>query len=242
MTWAVIILLAVAVFGLAIFVFRVPAGPREALAAALLFGIAGYAMQGSPFQPAAPKAAGADPADESAFLVDARSQISNSTIPPTNRWVIIADGLSRNGQNAEAAQILRSAVKEDPKNSEAWLSMANALLAHADGTLTPAASYAYHRAAAADEKAPGPPFFLGLALAQSGQFAQARDMWADLLLHSKPDARWRPVVAAELVRLDAFIKAASGAGEHSPVAQPRASAPDASATVPSESSPDGTGQ
>ncbi|MBH0112952.1 tetratricopeptide repeat protein [Novosphingobium sp. YJ-S2-02] len=216
MTWIVIAVLALLVFLLAIFLFKVPAGAREALAATLLLGIAGYALQGSPGQVGSPKAAAPDSPEASALLVDARAQISNSTIPPTNRWVIIADGLSRNGQNAAAAQILRSAVDEDPKNAEAWLAMANGLVAHADGTLTPAARYAYERAAKADDKAPGPPFFLGLAQAQSGEFLEARKLWAGLLEDAKPDARWRPVVEAELARLDAFIEANGMRGEAAP--------------------------
>lgn len=241
MTWIVIAVLALLVFLLAIFVFKVPAGAREALAATLLLGIAGYALQGSPGQAGSPKAAAPDSPEASALLVDARAQISNSTIPPTNRWVIIADGLSRNGQNAAAAQILRSAVDEDPKNAEAWLAMANALVAHADGTLTPAARYAYERAAKADDKAPGPPFFLGLAQAQSGEFLEARKLWAGLLEDAKPDARWRPVVEAELARLDAFIKASgmSSSTGTAPDGQPGTAAP-AQAEQPGEAAPSAT--
>lgn len=205
MTWALVIALAVLAFGLIVFVFKTARGGREAVAAALLLGIAGYAAQGSPSQPGSPKRSAEAPGADPAVLVEARSRVSNRGIPPSNQWVVIADGLARNGRFADAAQVLRGAVQKDPGNSEAWLAMANALMAHADGMLTPASLYAYRRAAKADPANPGPPFFLGLAMAQSGRFAEARTLWAGLLESSSEDAPWRPMLAAQLQKLDALI-------------------------------------
>lgn len=212
MTWVFIIGLAIACFAVMVFVLKAPRGTREAIAAALLLGISGYVTQGSPGQRGAPKDATDTVASEqAALLVQARQKITDSGIPPTDRWIVTADGFSRNGQSAEAAQLLRKAVEDDPENAEAWLAMANALVAHADGTLTPAALYAFRRAASADSEAPGPPFFLGLALAQSGKYAEAREMWFDLFQRAKPDAKWRPLLALELMRLDAVINAGNPA-------------------------------
>lgn len=211
MTWVFVIALAIVAFVLVVFVLKAPRGTREAVAAALLLGIAGYVTQGSPEQLGAPRDATDKVATEqAALLVQARQKITDSGIPPTDRWVVTADGFSRNGQSAEAAQLLRKAVEKDPKNAEAWLAMANALVAHADGTLTPAASFAFRRAEAADPDAPGPPFFLGLALAQTGKYVQARQIWFDLFKRAKEDAKWRPLLALELMRLDQVINASRG--------------------------------
>lgn len=207
MIWFLVALLALVAFGLAVFVFKVPSGGREAVAAALLLGIAGYVTQGSPGLPSSPREGEERDSQGAALLVTARGKITNSTIPPTNRNVIIADGFARHGQTAEAAQVLLGAVEDDPKNGDAWLAMANALVAHSEGALTPAALYAFKHAQAADPKAPGPPFFLGLAMAQSGNFAQAQKLWSDLLERTPQDAEWRPVLAAELQRLNAFVEA-----------------------------------
>ncbi|MEY4239135.1 MAG: hypothetical protein RL339_1736, partial [Pseudomonadota bacterium] len=89
---------------------------------------------------------------------------------------------------------------------------------HAEGNLTPAALYAYGRAAQADPAHPGPPFFLGLALAQSGKLAEARGLWAELLGRSPKDAPWRQDLAERLQRLDAFIamQAAQDSGQRMP--------------------------
>lgn len=229
MTWAFVIALAILAFVLIAFAFKAPRGAYEAVGAALLLGIAGYVAQGTPGQPGSPtrnaEPVGADPA----VLVDARTRVSNRGIPPNNQWVVIADGLARNGRFADAAQVLRGAVGKDPGNSEAWLAMANALMAHADGTLTPAALYAYRRAATADPNNPGPPFFLGLAMAQSGRFAEARTLWAGLLEGSPEDAPWRPLLARQLQRLDALI---AGVPPAEPADSPPVSAPGSAAEPP----------
>ncbi|SFG17434.1 cytochrome c-type biogenesis protein CcmH [Novosphingobium sp. CF614] len=208
MIWGLLIGLALLAFVLVVFVLRAPRAAREAVAAALLLGVAGYVAQGSPGQPAAPKAADEPVSADPAALVDARSRVSNKGIPPSNQWVVIADGLARNGRYADAAEVLRGAIGKDPKNSEAWLAMANALLAHSEGTLTPAALYAYRQAAKADPDNPGPPFFLGLALAQAGRFAEARALWAGLLARAPAEAPWREPLAQQLAKLDALLSSA----------------------------------
>ena len=113
--------------------------------------------------------------------------------------------MTRHGQYADAATILRGAVEKDPANGQAWLAMANALVGHSQGMLSPAALYAYRRASAADPQAPGPPFFLGMALAQSGRLAEARTLWATLLARAPADAPWRADLGKRLEMLDRFI-------------------------------------
>lgn len=207
MTWFLAFVLALAAFMLAAFVLRAPRRGWEAIGAALLLGIAGYALQARPGVPAAPKQGQERMVVDPAALVEARGRVTERGIPPSDRWVVIADALARNGQFASAAEILRGAVTRDPKNAEAWLAMANALVAHADGQLTPAALTAYRRAIAAAPEHPGPPYFLGLALAQSGQFAEARELWSRLLQDTPPDAPWRAELEDKLGRLDRLILA-----------------------------------
>lgn len=205
MTWVLVVILAVLAFVLIAFALKAPRGGREAIAAALVLGIAGYAWQASPGLPGAPKAATEQLSGDAAAMVDARGKVSDSSIPPNDRWVVIADGLARNGRYADAAHVLRGAVEADPGNSDAWLAMGNALTAHSEGLLTPAALYAFRRAARADPDAPGPPFFLGLAFAQSGRYAEASKLWADLLERSPQDAPWRAPLADQLGKLEALI-------------------------------------
>ena len=220
MTWAFVIALAAIAFVLVVFVFKAPGGTREAVAAALVLGIAGYAVQGRPQQPSAPREASESVSGNSAALVEARIKVTDKGIPPNNKWVVIADGLARNGHYADAAEVLRGAIAKNPKNSEAWLAMANALMAHSDGTLTPASLYAFRQAALSDPANPGPPFFLGLAFLQGGRVAEARSLWADLVARAPADAPWRAALARQLEQLDAVIAAQGGGQSATPMSRP----------------------
>ncbi|MEE4453492.1 tetratricopeptide repeat protein [Novosphingobium resinovorum] len=210
MTWFFVIALALLVLAALLFVFKVPRGTREAVASALLLGIAGYVLQGSPKLAGAPKEADESVSADPAALVEGRAKVTNSGIPTNNRWVVIADGLARNGRYADAAEVLRGAVEDNPKNADAWLALANALVAHADNMLTPPALYAYRRAIDAEPDAPGARFFLGLAYAREGRLAEARELWVEVVKNAPEDAPWRLPLAQQLMRLDAAIAAQNG--------------------------------
>jgi cytochrome c-type biogenesis protein CcmH len=199
--------LALIAFGAIAFACKVPRQSWTTVAAALVLGLAGYAMQASPDFAGAPKATVQKAMTNSAAMIESRNMLAERGIPSRNQWLIIADGLARNSQFADAAQILRGAVEEDPKNAEAWLALANALVGHADGLLTPASQYAFRKAAEAAPNSPGPQYFLGMAMAQSGRLAEARRLWGDLLTRSAPDAPWRTELEANLAQLDSLIAA-----------------------------------
>ena len=212
MTWVLVALLALASFAAAAFPFKAPRKGWEAIGAALLLGIAGFALQARPAERGAPKETAVKPADSGAALVAARRQLAQGDSAP-NQWMVIADGLARNGQFGDAAGVVLGAVEKDPRNPDAWLSLANNLIAHADGTVTPAALYAYRRASEADPAHPGPPFFMGLALAQNGRLEEGRALWADLLAKSPADAPWRADLTRRLGELDALIAMSEQAGQ-----------------------------
>jgi cytochrome c-type biogenesis protein CcmH len=205
MTWVLVFLLAALAFCVIAWLLKAPRSGWEAIGAALLFGIAGYGLQGSPGLAGAPKAAAEKLSGDPAALVEARRGLSGDKQLPADNWLVVGDALARNGQYANAATVLLGAVKKEPRNGEAWLAMANALVGHADGQLTPAALFAYRHAAEVAPDNPGPPFFLGLALAQTGRLAEARQLWGDLLKHTPADAPWRADLEERIARLDAFI-------------------------------------
>ncbi|HET9630251.1 MAG TPA: tetratricopeptide repeat protein [Novosphingobium sp.] len=213
MTWLIVIGLALVVFGVIAFAFRLPRSAWEVIGAALLLGIAGYAFQGSPGQAGSPKA----PTEKvsggaSAAEITEREKLAAGDVGG-DKHVIIADALARHGQYADAAEVLRGAVEQNPGNAPAWLAMGNALVAHADGTISPAAIYAYGQAARAAPGSAGPPFFLGMALIQSGRLAEGRAIWADLLTRSPKDAPWRGDLEKRLGELDTFLAQRQAAGD-----------------------------
>ena len=207
MGWVLAAGLAAAAFAIMAFALKAPRRGWEAIGAALLFGIAGYGLQAHASLAGAPGQSAERRDADAAALVEARQALSGRVGPAGDRWMMIADGLARHGQYADAAGVLLGAVEHDPAGGEAWLALANALVGHAGGTLTPAALYAYDHAAHAAPGQPGPPFFLGLALAQSGRFAEARAEWARLLARTPLDAPWRAAVEERLRLLDALLAA-----------------------------------
>ncbi|MFM5884512.1 MAG: tetratricopeptide repeat protein [Novosphingobium sp.] len=207
MTWVAVLALAGLAFAVIAFVLKAPRAGWEAVGAALMFGAAGFAWQGQPALPGAPKAPVEASRPDGAALVAARKQLSAQGDDQPNSWAIIADAMARNGSYADAAGVLLGAVRKEPGNADAWLAMANDLVAHANGALTPAAHYAYDRAAKADPAHPGPAFFMGLALATNGKLDEGRDTWAALLARAPKDAPWRGDLEQRLARLDAFIAA-----------------------------------
>jgi cytochrome c-type biogenesis protein CcmH len=202
-TWVFVLALALGAFLLMNWLVRKPRSGRAALGAALLLGIAGYASQSHPQLAGSPTAArekvGGDPGE-----VAARQKLS-ATPAGRDKWLVIADAFARNGQFADAATVLRGSVEKDPKNSDAWLAMANALVSHADQRLSPAAILAFRRAQNAAPDNPGPPFFLGLALAQSGRLQEGRAIWAELLARTPQGAPWRADLTDKVGQLDRFI-------------------------------------
>jgi cytochrome c-type biogenesis protein CcmH len=208
MTWLWAFVMALVALGLVLVLMRWMGKGRvgwEAIAATLLLGIAGYGLQGSPNLPGAPKAPTEKISGDPAALVAARKTLNGKEMSQEDNWVVTADAFARHGQYADAAGLLRGVVDSDPKDADAWLALANALVGHAEGTLSPAALYAYRHAAEAAPNHPGPPFFLGLAMAQSGRFAEARQLWAGLLQRTPADAPWRADLQDRLARLDALI-------------------------------------
>lgn len=205
MGWVLAIgLAAIALLVLAT-LFKAPRGSWEAIAAALVFGLAGFAWQGRPDLAGAPKEPEQKVAQSGQALVDARQQLSQGKVISSDRLLVTADALSRNGAFGDAAALAIGATDRNPGNADAWLTAANNLVAHAEGNLTPAARYAYSRAIEANPEHPGPPFFLGLALAQNGELEQGRAMWASLLARSPADAPWTKDIKARLAALDEFI-------------------------------------
>lgn len=226
MTWVVLIGLVVVVLAAVLWLMRGRREGWEAVAAALMVGLAGYALQGKPGMPSAMKAPSNPAAGNGKALVEERQKLSGED-PTKNRWVVPADALAMHGQYAEAATVLRGAVEADPGNGDAWLATANALVSHAEGNISPAALYAFRMAQKADPRAPGPPFFLGLAMARAGRFDETRALWADLVAKAPADAPWRDDIAMRLKRLDELMamlrqraEAENSAAQGTPMAAP----------------------
>ena len=166
-------------------------GPMLQLAgAALLFGAAGYAVDGHPGQSSAPRSAEQRAAPIP--LTNLRHAFFGR-FGPTEHWLVISESYARRGHTQEAAGVLESAVREHPGDPILWIGLGNALADHS-GTLTAASELAFRRANELAPDHPAPKFFYGLALARSGDSKDALAIWHELLAKAPADASWRPVV------------------------------------------------
>jgi cytochrome c-type biogenesis protein CcmH len=227
MIWVLLLGIAAVVFAVLAFVLKIPRAAWELTGAALLFGLAGYAIQGHPGLAGAPRAAVENQQTADAELVRQR-QALGSNYGSGQSWLVMADALTRQGQFRAAADLLDAAIKKNPNDPDLWVALGNALTGHSEGTITPAARFAFMRAATIDPTHPGPPFFLGMALAQTGHLVEARAMWTDLLQRSPANAPFRRDLVARLARLDQLI--AMSEGKPLPEAQGAPAAPDPAPT------------
>lgn len=215
LTWIAIGVVTLAAFAAMVLVLKLPRRGWELVGSALLFGLAGYALQGHPGLAGSPTPPSesrdlADAATTNAALVKQR-QAMGDAYGSGREWLVLSDALVRQGQYGAAAEVLRKAAERSPRDADIWVAMGNALVGHSEGLITPAAQYAFRRAAAIDPQHPGPPFFMGMALAQTGHLGDARALWAALLARAPADAPWRADLAQRLQRLDMMLAEQQGA-------------------------------
>lgn len=167
-------------------------------AAALLLGSAGYALQGSPGTPGSPRAART--AEPPIPLTRMRHAFFGQ-FSGAEPWLRIAEALASRGNTQDAVGAMRSAVREHPGDPALWIGLGNALVDHSKG-LTPASEFAFRRAAELAPGHPAPSFFMGLALARSGDREGALKLWQSVLAKAPEDASWRPLVEEAVAVLE----------------------------------------
>jgi cytochrome c-type biogenesis protein CcmH len=213
---------ALAAIGLAAFAaLRLIGVPRVyglAAAAALTLGAAGYAVQQRAGLPGRPAATQAQAIEVDPGMVAFRGMIMPGT--PGDRAVLAtADANVRAGDTTAAVAGLLEAIRAAPAHAALWTGLGGALAAHDGGQVSPAARFAFRRATELAPREPGPPFFFGMAMAQSGDLDAARTAWLRALSLTPRDAPYRTDIAERLVIIDQFqaqFPAASGAAPPAP--------------------------
>lgn len=206
MTWVFAVLLAIAAFVTAVLVFRLPRLTWTSLAAALVFGLAGYTLQASPDLAGAPKSAALDTYSDEWQIIDSRKILIGSDLRSSSDTLLMADGFARRGQFEDAAGFYGHAVERNPGDFEAWVALGNTLTEQADGALTQAAIYAYREANVIAPGNPAPSYFLGLSLIRQGRLMEARQVWRGALDDmGEGESEAHSFMADRVQRLDSML-------------------------------------
>jgi cytochrome c-type biogenesis protein CcmH/NrfG len=200
MIWLLILIAAALTVGGIFWLGRLPVAARPLAGAAVMLGLTGYALQGSPALPGHPVAKATEPEGFGEAITDRQQGMANR-FGPAAQWIGMSDGFMRTGKTELAAQTLEKGLERYPDNVDLWVGLGNALVAHGGGVMSPAAALAFDEAAKRDPSHPAPPFFAGLAMAQSGDLKGAEAVWNRLLQRSPADAPWRPDLEMRLAQL-----------------------------------------
>jgi tetratricopeptide (TPR) repeat protein len=176
------------------------------IGAGLMLGATGYAVQGRPDLPGHPVTAFARPIALDQGLIELRGDMLGRFTGEA-AYLTLADGMTRAGNPKAAVQVMLGGVAYAPTNFVLWTWLGMAYAQHDGGAVSPAARLAFTQAMRLAPKHPGPPFFLGVALIQSGDFAAARPYWARALALMPPNVSYRAAIADRLAILDKYLAA-----------------------------------
>jgi cytochrome c-type biogenesis protein CcmH len=182
-------------------VARLDRSVLQLVAAALLLALAGYEWQGKPGLPGSPHR----PARHRALGDSEFARIRHDLLgrfDTADRWLTIAEAFDRDGDTQDAAQVIEAGLREHPRDADLWVGLGNELVLHGGGLMNPAAELAFARAAAIAPNHPGPRFFYGLSLAQSGRIDEAEKVWRALLATAPNGSVWRPAIEEKLRLID----------------------------------------
>lgn len=170
-------------------------------AAALMLGAAGYAVQQNAMVPGRPVTA----ADRAIDVDPTMAAFRQAILPASSAdqaALAAADARLRAGDAEAAVQGLIAATKRAPRDPALWTGLGSGIAAHDGGQVSPAARLAFRRGWSLAPNAPGPPFFLGLALAESGDFPAAKIAWLRALSLTPMGSPIRLELAERLALLD----------------------------------------
>jgi cytochrome c-type biogenesis protein CcmH len=116
-------------------------------------------------------------------------------------WSIIAPVLARLGRIDDAVRAFRNSLTYNGESAGRRADLGEILVAAAGGVVTAEAKAELERAIALDADDVKANYFLGLAAEQDGRAADAASIWRALLEKAPPNAPWRSLVQAALVRV-----------------------------------------
>ena len=169
-------------------------------------GLGLYLLQGNARLADHPAAALVTPPGAHTDYESARQQLLRQP-GDIGAWLKMSGALIAMGDTQQATEALAKATEVMPDNADLWVARGETLVAHAGGTVTPAARLAFDRASRIDPKHPGPRLYLALSWMQAGKPDEALQVLEPLAKESPADAPWRPRVERMISGCKAMIAA-----------------------------------
>ena len=194
--------------------YRMATGRRLRLGAALViliglpagaFGV--YATLGMPGLPGQPFAARQADPEVRMTQMAAGLAADLKVMPEPDGYATLANTYFTLGRYEEAADAFRQAIRLGAISAEMLASLAELIVLVNDGSVVPEAREAFLQALTLDHTDPRARFYLGLAKAQLGKYAEAVSIWRDLEKDSPAEAPWLPMLKehiAEFARQGGF--------------------------------------
>jgi cytochrome c-type biogenesis protein CcmH len=157
-----------------------------------------YALMGRPDLPAAHKVAvnpeqanetGHPVADVSAMIAQLEAKMRANPNDPEG-WRMLGWSYSAVGRSGDAAEAYARAAALNPKNADYPSAEGDALVAAAQGQVTPAALAAFQTALKIDPNDPRSRYYVALYEDQQGKHDQAMADWIALIKSAPPGAGW----------------------------------------------------
>lgn len=205
MGWIALALIGVAT-AVALWLLGVARPLWSFVGAGLMLGATGYAVQGRPALPGHPVEAFTRPIVLDQGLIELRGDMLGRYYQD-NAYLVMADGLTRAGNPRAGVQVILGGIAHIPDSLALWTWLGMAYARHDGGAVSPAARLAFEQAMRIAPRHPAPPFFLGVALIESGDFAGARPYWARALALTPKGLSYRPAIAERLAILDKYLAA-----------------------------------
>ena len=171
---------------------------------ALMLGAAGYALQGRPLLSASPATPQVAAAATDPMLLDLRDRMLGR-FSGDGAYQVASDAMARIGDERAAVQVILGGISKIPESVLLWTGLGTAYTAHDGDQVSPPALFAFQQAARLSPNHPAPPFFLGQAYVEAGQYAEARPYWARALALAPEGASYRRDIAIRLAILDRFL-------------------------------------
>jgi cytochrome c-type biogenesis protein CcmH len=116
-------------------------------------------------------------------------------------WNVLAPVLVRLGRYDDAVRAFRNSITYNGDSADRRADLGEAMTGAAGGVVTAEAKAEFEHAVAISADDVKARYFLGLASEQDGHRDEAAAIWRAMLASAPPNAPWRPLVQAALVRV-----------------------------------------